>query len=349
MILGLDIGGANLKASDGERWAATQPFELWRRPDELADAIAALVAGQAFDAVTVTMSGELADCYASKAEGVARIVAACERVADGRPVLVWQTAGEFVGPATATEFWPLTAASNWHVQATWAARCDPNAAAVLVDAGSTTTDVIPIERGLPVAAGQTDVARLKSCELIYAGIGRTPATAFGSEVTLRDDAGVPVRWSLVPEFFATTADIWQVAEGTVANDDASNETPDRRSQTLAAARHRLARQLCADECELPSGVLDAVAAELRDRQLRRTLDAIVLARGRCGGTAAVTFVLSGSATPLLAAVATHFAADDAVRCVRLADVLSTDIAAAAGAFATAVLASERVTLASARA
>ena len=34
--LGLDIGGANLKAADGRGWAQIVPFPLWRDPDRLA-------------------------------------------------------------------------------------------------------------------------------------------------------------------------------------------------------------------------------------------------------------------------------------------------------------------------
>ena len=41
--LGVDIGGANLKAADGRGWAQSVPFALWRDPQGLAEALAALV------------------------------------------------------------------------------------------------------------------------------------------------------------------------------------------------------------------------------------------------------------------------------------------------------------------
>ena len=46
----------------------------------------------------VTMTGELADCFATKAEGVARILAAVQAAAETRRVSVWSTAGRFVTP-----------------------------------------------------------------------------------------------------------------------------------------------------------------------------------------------------------------------------------------------------------
>ena len=38
-VLGLDIGGANLKAAHTGGTVVTRPFELWRRPGELPDAL----------------------------------------------------------------------------------------------------------------------------------------------------------------------------------------------------------------------------------------------------------------------------------------------------------------------
>ena len=37
--LALDIGGANLKAADGEGFAVSQPFPLWENPEQLVDAL----------------------------------------------------------------------------------------------------------------------------------------------------------------------------------------------------------------------------------------------------------------------------------------------------------------------
>ena len=41
--LGLDIGGANLKASDGEARSVARPFALWREPHRLAAALRELL------------------------------------------------------------------------------------------------------------------------------------------------------------------------------------------------------------------------------------------------------------------------------------------------------------------
>ena len=33
--LGIDIGGANLKAADGRGWAQSVPYPLWRNPERI--------------------------------------------------------------------------------------------------------------------------------------------------------------------------------------------------------------------------------------------------------------------------------------------------------------------------
>ena len=95
--LALDIGGANLKAADGEGFAVSQPFPLWENSRQLADALRALVAlVPRVDHVAATMTGELADCFTTKAEGVAFILNALSVAADGRHTRVYLTNGKLV-------------------------------------------------------------------------------------------------------------------------------------------------------------------------------------------------------------------------------------------------------------
>src|SRR5690242_15848141 len=113
--IGLDIGGANLKLSDGERRSLSRQFPLWKVHEQLAAALGGLLREfESPPALAVTMTGELADCFATKAEGVRHIVKAVENAAAGVPVHVWTTGSEFVSPDDACDLVPLVAASNWH-------------------------------------------------------------------------------------------------------------------------------------------------------------------------------------------------------------------------------------------
>ena len=84
-ILGWDIGGANLKAaridSDGDIRVIERPFALWREPHRLSTTLAAMASdlGPA-EAMAVTMTAELADCFATKREGEIGRASCRERV-----------------------------------------------------------------------------------------------------------------------------------------------------------------------------------------------------------------------------------------------------------------------------
>src|SRR5215211_5656902 len=146
IVLGLDIGGANLKAATADKRAVSVPFALWKQPDKLPAALAELVARFPDAAeLAVTMTGELCDCYETKRQGVNAILDAVEFAAAGRPVRVWGTGGEFLGVAASRAEHMTVAAANWHALATFVGRWVPCGVSVLIDIGGTTTDIVPIQ------------------------------------------------------------------------------------------------------------------------------------------------------------------------------------------------------------
>ena len=328
-VLGLDVGGANLKAADDRDRAAAVPFPLWKNPAGLTAALRSLAERFGpFDALAVTMTGELCDCFETKAEGVARILDGVEEVADGRPVWVWQTAGEFVDPGTAREAWPLTAAANWHATATFVGRCAPEGPALLIDVGSTTTDIVPLEDGVPVPAGRTDWDRLKADELLYRGVGRTNV-AFAGVAHL---AGAAV---LLPtERFATTRDVY-LALGRVPEDPADRDTADGRPATRACALGRLARSVCCDRTERTDAELTAYARGLHERLTIEIAEAAIAAGSVPG---AVIYAGSGA---FLADEVHRTATLEGAEKIRLDDLLSPAVSEAAAAHAVARLCAER--------
>ncbi len=184
IALGIDIGGANLKAATSTGIAKTEVFEIWRAPNQLAARLRTLIDHfPPADLLAITMTAELADCFITKAEGVAAIVAAVQDAAGSTPVAIWQTNGQFTTPANAVQPPLSVAAANWHALATWAGRLAPQGKALLVDIGSTTTDIIPLQDGHPSKKrGQTDLGRLLNHELVYSGLRRTPLCAVASSV-----------------------------------------------------------------------------------------------------------------------------------------------------------------------
>ncbi len=231
-VLGLDVGGANLKAAHGGT-ARVQPFALWKNPAGLADALRGLLRDlPAFDRLAVTMTGELCDCFESKRQGVHHILDAVESVAGDRPVRIWTTEARFVTPAQARQQPLRVASANWLALATLAGRLAPSGPALLIDIGTTTTDIIGLLDGRPVPRGWTDVERLKTSELLYLGWRRTPLCAL-------------LGMGHAAELFATTLDAYLLLDRVVEDAD-DRDTADGRPATREAATRRLARMLGGD-------------------------------------------------------------------------------------------------------
>jgi probable H4MPT-linked C1 transfer pathway protein len=274
--LGLDIGGANLKAAHSQGLARSLPFELWKRPGDLSEALANLVATfPHFDRIAVTMTAELCDCFATKAEGVNAVLDAVLYAAQGRQLSVWGVDGRFHDVGGIREQPRLAAASNWLALAICAARLVPLGPGLLIDIGSTTTDLIPLTDGRVVARGRTDTERLQTGELVYAGVRRTPICALATSLTYRN-----MVTGLSAELFATTLDVF-LTLGDIATDPTDRATADGRPATPEAALDRLARMIGADRDDFTSEDARAFARDAHEVLLDRLCSA---ARRTCEAT-----------------------------------------------------------------
>ena len=275
--LAIDIGGANLKGSDGRGYAATRSYAVWREPGKLADEISAMLsAAPAHSLLAVTMTAELADCFATKAEGVRQILDAVERAAAGRSeILVYQVDGQFVSTEQARRTPLLAAASNWHALAAFANRYAAAWPALLIDLGSTTADIIPLDPTGPIAVGLSDPERLASGELVYTGIERTPLCAVVRSLPWQGH-DCPV----AAELFATTADAYLMLGETPEEPDGV-DTADGQPRTWPHALARLARMVCADADSFTAEDARLAAATVRESQLAQLQAAVEKVVSRC--------------------------------------------------------------------
>lgn len=239
--LALDIGGANLKASDGEGFAKSVQFPLWKTPENLSQELRTLIAEAGdVDHLAATITGELADCFANKKEGIDLITKAFEEAASGRPTHVYLKDGSLVSPAIARGKERLAAASNWHALARFGGRFARKGPALLIDVGSTTCDIVPLLDGKPSHAAVDDTDRLIAGELVYSGIERSPVGCVSQSAPYRG-RDCP----LAHELFATMLDVY-ILLGDLREDSADKATADRRAATKANCCARLGRSVCAD-------------------------------------------------------------------------------------------------------
>lgn len=242
-IVGWDIGGAHLKAAllnaEGEIIQVyQQPCPLWKGLLELETALeiilAALPEGEKTHAITMT--GELVDFFSSRDEGVAEIIATVQRHLANQSLWIYAGVSDFIQvEKIQAEHYAAIASANWLASASLVAQ--KTEAALFVDIGSTTTDILWCENGAVQAMGLTDYQRLQSQELIYTGIVRTAVMALSQSVFFK---GQTV--GLMAEYFATTADIYRLT-GDLNEAHDQTDTADGAEKSVLASAKRLSRMI----------------------------------------------------------------------------------------------------------
>jgi probable H4MPT-linked C1 transfer pathway protein len=277
--LGWDIGGVNTKVARvaGGRVLAvhSRPFELQRDPGALVQVLRQLAAetgAQENDVHAVTMTAELSQMFRVKRDGVRFVLDAVEAAFPGANIRVYAVDGRFVSIAEAADAPLLVAAANWAATARIVAQSVPDS--LLIDIGTTSTDIIPIVDGEVAALGWTDPDRLASGELVYSGSVRTPVEALAASVPFRGG-----EIGLSAEGFALSGDV-HVWRHDLPSADYSAPTPDGRPATRQFAGERLARAICADREMLDESDVTAIADALAAAQIARIAAAIETVRAR---------------------------------------------------------------------
>ncbi len=315
MILGLDIGGANTKAASSDGlFTASVYLPLWKGAP-LEEALCGIARSQPQgEAVAVVITGELADCFSCKREGLERLMASVRRCFSV-PAYFWGTSG--FGWKDVLEL----AAANWSASAAFLAREESDC--LFVDMGSTTTDIIPILEGRNHAA-KTDFLRLAAGELVYMGLLRTrldailPAARIGGR-------SVP----LAPELFSIMADA-RLVLGQIAPEGYSCDTADGAGKDRQAALRRLARSVCADLEEIGEGAAMAIAEQACSRQM----DVLMQAISRQAEEHSLEKVVAAGVGEGLIAKAAAFLG---MECVRISDRYGREISDVFPAYAVARL------------
>ena len=258
-VIGWDIGGAHVKACLMERGEVVEVAQwacpLWLGLDRLGAVLAEARArwpgpGLPARQHAVTMTGEMVDLFANREDGVrgiaaelARSLAGPEALAAGGAVHFFAGDAGWCGSADVPAQWEAIASANWLATARHAAQQHGNqhCEGVLVDIGSTTTDLIAFRGGRVLTRSRTDAQRLARGELVYHGVVRTPLCALAQRI---DWQGAP--HNVMNEFFATTADVYRLTgELNPAHD--LYPSADNVAKHLPATRQRLARMVGLDQ------------------------------------------------------------------------------------------------------
>jgi probable H4MPT-linked C1 transfer pathway protein len=287
--VGWDIGGAHVKAAllrHGEVVDAMQwPCLLWQGTAQLDRVLVA-----AFERWpdladcdhAVTMTGEMVDHFANREDGINRI-AAILAAALPAPRFFAGDSG-WCGAASAATHWRQIASANWLATASHAAAALEGEQGLLIDIGSTTTDLIAFRAGRVLTESRSDSQRLSRGELVYQGVVRTPLCALAQRIAWR---GVP--HNVMNEFFSTSADVYRITgELDPAHDQQASA--DNAAKDLQHSCERLARMIGLDRDDGSDADWLAFARVWREQQvveLRGQLERVAAANGLGADSVAV--------------------------------------------------------------
>jgi probable H4MPT-linked C1 transfer pathway protein len=279
--MGWDVGGAHLKAVlvDGNGAAAFAlelPCPLWQGLGHLDRAVAETLGRMTGSpaAHAVTMTGEMADCFADRSAGIAALARAMAAHVAGAPLHFFAGRRGFLTASSVAAAARDVASANWLATAMYVATVMRRA--LLVDIGSTTADLVTVVDGAAHAIGDDDFTRLAANELVYTGVTRTPLMSVASRVPFE---GREV--GLMAEHFAATADVHRLT-GELPEHADLHPSADGGPKTIEASARRLARMIGRDAASAPIEAWRQLARFFADRQLERLVGAArqVIAQSR---------------------------------------------------------------------
>lgn len=268
IIAGLDVGGAHLKVAvvTGDRITHVEQFAcpLWQGLSHLDRALALarpLVANA--ETIAITMTGELSDLFLDRKEGVTTLVGKLDAAYEDA-ASYWMGHRGFGTAKDAIANHVDVGSTNFLATAELIARRISDA--LLIDMGSTTTDIVPIISGKSAASGLTDPERLQSGELVYTGLTRTAIMGVTTTGTFRGN-----RQGLCREYLATMADVRRILGQSPEGVD-QHATADGRGKSVNESRARLARMFGRDAADGTVADWRAAAVHIADVQMQSIRD-----------------------------------------------------------------------------
>jgi probable H4MPT-linked C1 transfer pathway protein len=331
-VLGLDIGGANTKASflktrNGivkELRTAMEYLPVWKTERGKLSIVLEklkkrLVGPTSLDGIGLTMTAELSDAYLTKREGVNHILDCTTDVFNDVPVFVLSVKAKLLPVGDARKN-PLDVASaNWAATGWLVSQTVENC--LIIDVGSTTTSIIPVIEGKNVAEGRSDLEKLGNGELIYSGSLRTNVATIIDDIFFQEG-----KVRLSSEFFAQSGDI-HLLLGNIREEEYTVETCDGRGKTKREAMARLARVVCADIEMLTEQQIMAMAQYVYARQLEQIAEGLKQVYERIKvqlGQEKISIIVTGLGRNFLARKAAEKMGFSAI--IDLGERLGTDIA-----------------------
>jgi probable H4MPT-linked C1 transfer pathway protein len=280
-LIGWDIGGAHVKAvalqGDRVHDVLLRACPLWQGLHHLDKVMGEMI--RTMKPAThcrhvFTMSGEMVDLFPDRNTGVTSILHLVTTHCHPDNVRVFAGMQGFLPlPIVQTADLAIIASANWLATARYAAAHVSEA--LLIDVGSTTSDLFLIGNRQLWVRGYTDHERLRYDELVYTGVVRTSLMSFARRVIFEGE------WvNVMAEHFASTADVYRLT-GDLQEHTDQVPAADDGEKTREGSIRRLARLVGQDVAMCAPSSWEALALHFKEKQLQRLTDAAMrqLSRG----------------------------------------------------------------------
>lgn len=338
--IGWDIGGAHLKIAGINNagkviFADQSATPLWKGIGILHQSLEQsrkLISGKSvLHAITTT--AELVDIFPDRVTGVIQLKDCITGIFDKNPVRFFSGKTGWVSADCVTDYANQIASANWYATASFITRYIDKG--IMVDIGSTTTDIIAFSGGRILNQGYSDYERMSTGELVYTGIIRTPVMALVHDVYVNGE-----RRPVIAEHFATMADVYRLT-GDLDEADDMQATADGAGKSLQESARRLARMVGQDiNCDESIQEWMNVAKYIAEIQQNRILQSCQRIISCLEDNQDITIVGAGAGRFLAAKLAGSMGCQylDFADILDVADELKASVARSATAVAVAQLA-----------
>lgn len=243
--IGWDIGGAHLKVIAMDRsgyihFVKQQATPIWQGLEHLSTAIIDTRKHLTDHPKThvITITAELTDHFKDRQTGTKKILQCLHNELAGETYQIYTYTQGLIPATQADQHITEIASANWHATASFVAQ--QKEIGILIDIGSTTTDIIPFAQNRPINIAYSDHHRLRKHELLYTGVIRTAVMAILNKIYFDG------QWqNIIAEKFSTMSDIYHLT-GILNPDHASIITADGAGKSKRDSARRLARMIGLD-------------------------------------------------------------------------------------------------------
>ena len=271
-FLGIDIGGAHIKIVGLDKQKKIIlvkyiKFYFWKNKAKLFkffDFINSI--STPHTKIGITLTAELCDIFETRIDGFKKIYNECKRLKN--KFFFYTSSKEVFTVKSNTK---KIISMNWHATGKFISKNLSNA--VIVDFGSTTTDIICIKNKIIKNLSFDDFSRLKNNELIYTGLTRTPIFGIMNELSLNG-----INYPVIPEFFSSMSDVYRINKSLDKILDI-DDTADNTEKNLNQSFIRVARNFGFDFDKSNKELLKKISRKLINCQMNKiavSLDKLII-------------------------------------------------------------------------